>query len=187
MRIYTRTGDTGQTGLLGGARVDKDDLRIEAVGAIDELNAALGVCRAVDPGFSLDEILQEIQHRLFDLGAEIAAPPGSGWESASVGPRDTARLEESIDAQTEALEPLSEFILPGGTLLAAQLHLARTICRRAERVLVALSHREELRIETLGYLNRLSDWLFVAARTANNEAGHPDVKWRKRSSTDDAR
>ncbi len=177
-RIYTRTGDAGQTGLVGGGRISKTSLRIHAVGEVDELNAGLGMARTLLPPAGLDGPLAQIQHRLFDLGAELAAP-GFGLES--IDPEDTAFLEASMDAQSAELPPLKAFILPGGTPLAAALHQARCVCRRAERSVLLLHHEEPVREEVLQYLNRLSDWLFTAARTANHLSGVSDVKWEKKT------
>ncbi len=175
MKIYTRTGDAGETGLIGGERSPKDSLRIALLGDIDELNAAIGMARSMttDPG--LDVELQEIQCRLFDLGAESASPAkdrGARIESA-----DVDRLEQSIDEMTEALRPLRAFILPGGCPAATALHLARTVCRRAERSMISLHRSEPLGPIPLAFLNRLSDWLFVAARTSNHRSCVSDVEW----------
>jgi cob(I)alamin adenosyltransferase len=170
-RIYTRTGDSGDTGLIGGRRVSKADARIAAIGAVDELNATLGVARTL--GMEFDGLLADIQHRLFSVGASLAALDGSG----GVDENQVAKLESAIDAHEAELEPLRNFILPGGTPAAAQLHLARTICRRAEREVVALGREANLNSNTVTYLNRLSDLLFVMARTANARSGVTDVKW----------
>jgi cob(I)alamin adenosyltransferase len=182
--IYTRTGDTGETGLFGAGRVRKDDQRIEALGSVDELNAALGVVRmeAVRSGTSptgFDEILAQLQHRLFDLGAELATPHPEQRGFSLVSDSHVAALEAAIDLFDQQLEPLREFILPGGMPAAAQLHLARCVCRRAERRLVALIDREPVRGELLRYLNRLSDLLFVLARAINRANGSPDVTWEQ--------
>ncbi|HMS53855.1 MAG TPA: cob(I)yrinic acid a,c-diamide adenosyltransferase [Fimbriimonadaceae bacterium] len=179
MRIYTKTGDTGQTGLVGGTRVSKADPRMHAIGSIDELNACLGLCLTQDPIESIEEPLQWVQNWLFDLGAEIATPEGTRFDNTFIDQRNIGYLEESIDLMTEELPPLSQFILPGGTVLAAQLHLARTICRRAERHLIELSEEVALRPEVLAFVNRLSDWLFVAARTANAASHVEDIAWSK--------
>lgn len=181
MRIYTKTGDTGSTGLVGGDRVQKDDLRIDAIGHVDELNAALGVARAFAHESRLDSQLERIQHELFDFGAELATPTDSRFANESMTAADVERLETSIDEMVEVLPPLKNFVLPGGTHLAAHLHKARTICRRAERTIVTLQRQDTLRPELLFYLNRLSDWLFTAARMANFEQGAPDVLWQKRT------
>ena len=171
LKIYTKTGDHGETSLFGGARVPKDDPRIEAYGTIDELNSFLGVARASWPSSPLDAQLDRIQSDLFDVGAHLAAPGSSRFAGAD--PARIAELEKSIDAMESELAPLRNFILPGGCAAAAHLHVARTVCRRAERLVVAL--REEASIV---YLNRLSDFLFVAARYANLKHGVDDVVWK---------
>jgi cob(I)alamin adenosyltransferase len=178
-RIYTRTGDAGETGLIGGRRVPKDHPRVEAYGAVDELNAHLGAARAQARSREMAAVLGEIQHRLFDLGAELATPPARAVP-AGVRGEDVRALEQVIDRYQQRLPPLRAFILPGGTGLAASLHVARAVCRRAERRVVALSRVEPVRAEALQYLNRLSDLLFVLARAANRAARHPDVVWRRR-------
>jgi cob(I)alamin adenosyltransferase len=183
-KIYTRTGDTGETSLLGGRRVRKDDVRIEAIGAVDETNASIGLVRAElsrsqPPIEAMDELLAAIQHRLFDLGAELAA--GAGSTKRRISSNDVRALEQSIDEWEEKLKPLTEFILPGGSAMAAQLHLARCVCRRAERRMVELrSSGESVGADTFGYMNRLSDLLFVLARAANAAAGVPDVVWERK-------
>lgn len=181
-KIYTRTGDNGTTALVSGPRRLKHDLRVEAYGSVDEANSAIGVVRLhtkdVQP---LDEMLEHIQNDLFDLGADLATPDTGekpAWEPLRIVPAQITRLERDIDRLNEALEPLTSFVLPGGTPAAAHLHMARTIARRAERLVVALS-REEGEIvgtEVIQYLNRLSDLLFVAARHAN-DLGRSDVLW----------
>jgi cob(I)alamin adenosyltransferase len=184
-RIYTRGGDKGTTSLATGARRRKDDIRVEAYGAIDETDAAIGVARlsieARDK--ALDEMLARIQNDLFDLGAELATPhdPDKPLDPAmrlEIVPEQVERLEKEIDALNAGLAPLNSFVLPGGTAAAAHLHLARTICRRAERVMVTLSNTdgEALSPTALAYVNRLSDFLFVASRYVNREAG--DVLWK---------
>ncbi|HVT14109.1 MAG TPA: cob(I)yrinic acid a,c-diamide adenosyltransferase [Fimbriimonadaceae bacterium] len=178
MKIYTRTGDSGTTGLIGGARIAKNSLRMTAIGDVDELNAAIGMARSHGAG-SLDAELATIQNWLFDLGAELASPTEHARQYKAISEAQTARLEESIDRQTEALEPLREFILPGGSSLGAALHLARCICRRAERSILELNAHEPLDRDSLVFVNRLSDWLFVAARTANRLDGVMDVKWQR--------
>lgn len=177
MKIYTKTGDTGTTGLAGGRRLEKTDQRFDAIGAVDELNAALGVCRSADPASSLAVEIEKIQSRLFDLGAELGSPDEGRREVRTLGERHVHQLEASIDAQTAALPLLRNFILPGGTLLAAQLHVARTVCRRAERSVLALANIEAVRGVIPMYLNRLSDWLFTAARTANHTSNVEDIEW----------
>ncbi len=183
MKIYTKTGDQGQTGLFGGPRVSKDAPRIEAYGTVDELNSVLGVARSLLAGGEIDELLRSLQNELFALGAQLATPDPAAHHTAMIGPAQIAGLEAAIDRHELALEPLSQFILPGGTPAAAQLHLARTVCRRAERRLVTLSHVPEEAVagELIVYLNRLSDLLFVLARAVNRAAGHGDVPWQKPS------
>ncbi|CAN5597534.1 cob(I)yrinic acid a,c-diamide adenosyltransferase [soil metagenome] len=175
MKIYTRTGDGGMTGLIGGSRVGKDDAIIAAVGTLDEANAALGVARATGAG-ELDLVLASAQGLLFSLGAEIATPQDR-QPSVTVNSEDVARLELDIDKLTSELPELKAFILPGGCPTSAALHFARTTARRAESALVALSRQKSVRAESLAYLNRLSDWLFTAARHANHRLGVADVEW----------
>jgi cob(I)alamin adenosyltransferase len=182
-KIYTRTGDAGETSLLGGKRVRKDDLRIEAIGDVDEVNAVLGTVRAELAQNSttmpkLDRELGEIQHRLFDLGAELAAAGGPS-RVGSIAAANVASLESLVDRYDEKLATLRAFILPGGTPAAAQLHLARCICRRCERRLVHLAATEPVSGEVAQYINRLSDLLFVLARAVNQAAGVPDVIWEQ--------
>jgi cob(I)alamin adenosyltransferase len=154
-------------------------LRIAAIGDVDELNAALGVARtACEPG-DLYEILGDLQNSLFDVGAELACPDGLASGTSGVGESNVRRLEDSMDEMTEELPPLKDFILPGGTALAASLHLARCVCRRAERSILALDGQEPIRADVLRFVNRLSDWLFVAARTSNARSNVDDVIWRK--------
>lgn len=176
-KIYTKTGDRGDTGLGDGARVSKAALRVEAYGTVDETNAALGLARLHAAG-EMAAALARVQNDLFDLGADLCRPsdPAAGKPPLRMIPAQTARLEAEIDAMNANLEPLRSFVLPGGSALAAHLHLARTICRRAERVAVALAKAEPVTGEALIYLNRLSDWLFVAARLAN-DGGKGDVLW----------
>ena len=185
MKIYTRTGDEGDTGLFGGPRVPKDDARVEAYGAVDELNAALGVAAAGLDGEAspdLAAMLHEIQSTLFDLGGELATPDAreraaSGKLTPLLADGSSERLEGWIDALEGELEPLTQFILPGGAPTAAQLQLARTVCRRAERRAVSLAAIEEVSGELLVYLNRLSDFLFVAARAVNRREGVEEPRW----------
>lgn len=177
MKIYTKTGDAGETGLWGGQRVSKDDLRVHAYGTVDECNAAVGVARSSALEAELDALLAQVQNQLFVVGADLATPGEGGANIPRVGAAEIAFLEAQIDALEAGLEPLKQFILPGGTAAAAHLHLARTICRRAERWAVSLAHQEPISAELLRYLNRLSDFLFVAARAANARAGTPDVPW----------
>ncbi len=179
MKIYTKSGDDGSTGLLSNRRVGKDDPRIEAYGTIDELNAVLGIARAEGLDAASDASIRQIQDDLFAVGSALADPNPDGPFHASVTAEHAARLEGWIDAMEAELPPLTRFILPGGSSAAAQLHLARTVCRRAERLVVGLGHLpgEHVPRELLIYLNRLSDFLFVAARAVNARAGVPDVLW----------
>ena len=170
MKIYTRTGDQGETSLFGGKRVAKNDARIEAYGTVDELNSFLGA-------IALDEI-PAIQSDLFEIGAHLASPGTSRFPGVDASRIE--QLERSIDEMERELAPLTSFILPGGSPAAAQLHIARTVCRRAERRVVALDDDSSATQSTIAYLNRLSDWLFVAARFANHRAGVADVPWSKR-------
>jgi cob(I)alamin adenosyltransferase len=176
VKIYTRTGDAGETSLFGGGRVRKDDPRIDTYGTVDELNSFIGVVRATWPGSSVDEELSRIQSDLFDVGAQLAAPGNDRFRGPD-GQR-VAALEAAIDEMERDLPPLKSFILPGGSPAAAQLHVARTVCRRAERLVVALG--DGSLDETVVYLNRLSDYLFVAARFANARHATADVTWQKR-------
>ena len=179
-RIYTRTGDEGETSLGDGARVPKDHPRIVAYGTVDELNSSLGVVLAGEAADELGEQLQRIQHDLFDLGADLCVPQPADEEAGSrlrMGAAAAERLEQWIDAATERLTPLESFILPGGTVTAAALHQARTICRRAEIQVLQLSRAETINPQVPVYLNRLSDFLFVAARLAN-DGGRADVLWQ---------
>lgn len=173
-KIYTRTGDDGSTGLAANSRVQKDDARIEAMGDVDELNSALGMLLAETLPDDARTLLVQIQHRLFDLGGELAMP-----EYQTLGATHTLVLETAIDQWNANLTPLKDFILPGGSRSGAQCHLARTICRRAERRLVHLHHLAPQRPEVLRYLNRLSDLLFVLARVLNREAGQEVTYWQK--------
>lgn len=180
MRIYTRTGDSGETGLFGGQRVRKDDLRVETYGTVDEASAALGVAAAfLQPIEPLHPILLQLMNTLFTVGADLATPLPRPMPR--VEPRHTEALEKEIDTWEETLPPLQTFILPGGTPAAAALHQARTIVRRAERGVASLcqAEPEATNPEVLRYLNRLSDMLFVLARVANAQAGHPDIPWKK--------
>lgn len=182
-RVYTRTGDDGQTGLFGGPRVSKDDPRLEAYGTVDELNSTIGVASAFLDHEDLKGWLQIVQSDLFDIGGELAAP---GLEERirkgqPVGPRvtdeDVAKLEGWIDRMDEELEPLTRFILPGGTAASGHLHVARTVCRRAERRVLSLAREAEVASTVVRYLNRLSDCLFTMARVVNARAGVPEPEW----------
>ena len=181
MKIYTTTGDHGETSLYGGRRVLKDSLRIESYGTVDELNSALGVARAWKPVPDVDGILGRIQNKLFVLGADLATPvdkKGAGVER--IREEDVTDLERMIDTLDSQLRPLSSFILPGGSHLAAQLHLARTICRRAERLVVRLSREEKIESTCIVFLNRLSDLLFVLARYTNRLDDQTELPWSAR-------
>ncbi len=176
MKLYTKTGDDGTTGLIGGRRVDKFDLRIEAYGTVDELNAVLGVAAVAGEGWLVD-LLGEVQSDLFAIGSHLAAADGETANLKLPAVPDPAPLEHQIDAAETELEPLTSFILPGGSEAAARLHLARCVCRRAERLVTELSKREPVAKPILVYLNRLSDWLFVQARVANSRTNVPDLPW----------
>ncbi len=180
-RIYTRTGDSGETALGDGSRVAKHAPRVAAYGTVDETNAAVGLARLHAEGRT-DAALARIQNDLFDLGADLCRPPAEGEETADHPPlriseSQVSRLETEIDVMNEALQPLRSFVLPGGSPLAAHLHLCRTVARRAERLVVALAAGESVNPAAARYLNRLSDWFFVAARAAN-DGGSGDVLWQ---------
>jgi cob(I)alamin adenosyltransferase len=178
MKIYTTTGDAGDTSLFGGKRVPKSNLRIDAYGTVDELNAQIGVVRAFKPPAEVDELFGQIQNQLFILGADLAAPSSSAPSNHQrIHQHEIQFLEGTIDQLDEQLESLKSFILPGGSLVSAQLHVARTVCRRAERLVDALGRKEEIGRFPLIYLNRLNDFLFVAARYANKLAGIEETKW----------
>lgn len=181
MKIYTRTGDKGETGLVDGSRVGKDHLRVAAYGEVDELSAVLGVARTqAAHATAVGDLLHLIQKDLFALGAQLADPQarvGGRKPKAAFGEDRVRTLETAIDGHGASLPPLQAFVLPGGSTLGAQLHVARTVCRRAERTAVALSRREALEPLLLVYLNRLSDLLFVLAREENLRAGHPEERW----------
>lgn len=172
-RIVTRTGDAGQTGLADGSRVAKDAPRIEALGAVDELNSALGVLLAETLPDEVRACLTRVQHDLFDLGGELSVPG-----HALLTPAHIARLETALDQWNSALPPLKDFILPGGSRAAALAHVVRTVCRRAERRVVTLANAGAAPALAVPYLNRLSDLLFVAARVLNRHAGVADVLWQ---------
>ena len=173
-RIYTRTGDGGTTGLGDGTRVQKDSLRVEALGAVDELNSVLGVLLAEAVPEDVGSQLTAVQHDLFDLGGELSIPGHLAMTDAQV-----ARLEAQVERHNASLGPLKEFVLPGGTRAAAFAHVSRTVCRRAERALVHLAATEPVSDAARKYLNRLSDLLFVLARALNHAAGRSDVLWQK--------
>ena len=178
-RIYTRSGDQGETGLGDGSRVSKDHPRVAAYGGVDELNAVLGLLLAHDPSQPEADLLRGVQNDLFDVGADLCVPPAADegpGQRLRVRPEQAARLEAAIDRINEALAPLTSFVLPGGRPGAAWCHLARTVCRRAERDVVSLSQGEAVNPQVIVYLNRLSDLLFVLARAYNGK-GQEDVLW----------
>ncbi len=177
-RIYTRTGDQGETSLGDGGRVPKDHPRVAAYGSVDELNAVLGLLLTQEPGEA--ELLRSVQNDLFDVGADLCVPQPADEAAGArlrVRPEQAARLEAAIDRLNSGLKPLTSFVLPGGRPAAAWCHLARTVCRRAERAVVTLAHAEPVNPEVVVYLNRLSDLLFVLARVYNNN-GAEDVLWQ---------
>jgi cob(I)alamin adenosyltransferase len=172
-KITTRTGDAGETGLGDGTRVAKDSVRVQALGDIDELNCVIGMVLAEDVSREVRDALGQVQHDLFDLGGELSIPGHK-----LLKPSRVEALEETLEAWNAGLEPLKEFILPGGTRAAAAAHLARTVCRRAERSVVAVGRKDKVGDPARRYLNRLSDLLFVAGRLLNRHAGQNDVQWR---------
>ena len=182
MKIYTKTGDEGETSLFGGMRVPKDDARVRAYGDVDELNAVLGFAIALEPTFE-PAMFATMQRDLFTIGAELATPDPAKMGKAlarsgtAIGASDVAALEDVIDHYEAKLKPLKNFILPGGTPKAAAFHVARTVCRRAERSVVTLSRTEQINPAIIHFLNRLSDLLFVLARAVNQQADTPDVQW----------
>jgi len=175
-KITTRTGDAGDTGLGDGSRVSKDHPRVRALGELDELNSAIGLLVAEELPSDVSGLLGEVQHDLFDLGGELSIPGHT-----MLGDAQVARLDAAIEQWNAELPPLKEFILPGGTRAAAYCHLARTVCRRAERQLIRLNREEAVTAVSLQYLNRLSDLLFVMCRAINKDAGCPDVLWKNES------
>lgn len=181
MKIYTRTGDEGETGLFGGGRVSKADPRVAAYGDVDELNSSIGVARAAEPAVLFDAELEGIQRDLFSIGGHLATPDPervrAALAKAVLNPSRVEQFELAMDAAEAVLPPLRAFILPAGSPKAAALHLARTVCRRAERSVVALARDQEVPELFLVYLNRLSDYLFTLARLANQDAGRGDVRW----------
>ncbi len=181
MKIYTRTGDAGETGLFGGDRVPKDHVRVAAYGDVDELNSALGVVRATPPVHFMDDLLESIQRDLFALGGQLATPDPTkvraALEKAALDESRVAAFERVMDAAEQELPALRAFVLPAGTPKAAALHLARTVCRRAERRVVHLARESEIPELFVVYLNRLSDLLFTLARLANHRDGAGDVTW----------
>jgi cob(I)alamin adenosyltransferase len=182
MKIYTKTGDDGSTGLFGGQRLSKGDARIDCYGTVDELNATIGWAAAAAE-VNLGARLRTVQSELFDIGSHLATPPDDPAAARSLpqlGESMIQRLEREIDSADEILPPLKNFILPGGSEAACRLHIARTICRRAERAVVAFGQLHKIPPIVITYLNRLSDWLFVEARLANHDAGVADVLWTPR-------
>ena len=181
MKIYTRTGDAGETGLFGGGRVPKDHARVQAYGDVDELNSAIGVVRSTQPVHFFDELLETIQRDLFALGGQLATPDPekvrAALEKAELSDARVRRFEAVMDEAERELPELRAFVLPAGTPKAAALHLARTVCRRAERNVVTLSHDAQIPELFIIYLNRLSDLLFTLARLANHRDGAGDVTW----------
>jgi cob(I)alamin adenosyltransferase len=187
-RVYTRTGDNGETALVGGRRVPKDSPRIEAYGTIDELNSIIGVARAFNDEKSrnakarrfLDEVLAKIQDELFDLGSELATPPDAEYTGMfHIGDAEVKRLEATMDRCQKELAPLKSFVLPGGGKVGAFLHQCRTVCRRAERDLLRLSRAEPVSEWAIKYINRLSDLFFVLSRWAAKQAGKPEALWQR--------
>ncbi|MBI2794697.1 MAG: cob(I)yrinic acid a,c-diamide adenosyltransferase [Ignavibacteria bacterium] len=178
-RIYTKTGDDGTTGLFGGVRVPKEHIRIEAYGTVDELNAVIGVALSCETTFALHDELQHISRLMFVVGSDLATPrnPTPAYNIPRITSEHITQLERLIDAHEDTLPALKNFILPGGISAAAHLHHARTICRRAERIVSALVKEEDIGPDVLPFLNRLSDYLFVAARRANHDAHINDVLW----------
>lgn len=181
MKIYTKTGDKGDTGLFGGGRVPKDDARVSAYGDVDELNSVIGVARAALPSATFDALLEQVQRDLFSIGGHLATPDPekvrAALAKAELGEDRVRIMEDTIDRADAELPPLRAFVLPGGSAGAAALHVARTVCRRAERSVVALSRNAEVPPLFIVYLNRLSDLLFTLARLANHREGRHDVTW----------
>ncbi len=187
MKLYTKQGDAGQTQLFGGQRVRKDDLRVEAYGTVDELNATIGLCVSACEDAGCQAMLTQIQQRLFEVGSDLATPPPSAAATATapgtiprIGAAQIAQVEGWIDELCAKLPPMRYFVLPGGTELSSRLHVARTVCRRAERLVVTLAQHDPVSAEVVIYLNRLSDLLFALARYANHLAGVEDVPWLPR-------
>jgi cob(I)alamin adenosyltransferase len=188
-RVYTKTGDKGTTSLADGSRVSKADLRLETYGTVDELNTLVGLCRSsletsegltAEASTVIDRWLEAIQNDLFNLGGDLATPIASRWENMIVvGESEISRLEQMIDDLQGALPPLREFVLPGGTRINAELHLCRTVCRRAERIAVQLQEHAEINPQAVPFLNRLSDFFFVVSRWVQHRAGKAEVTWKK--------
>ncbi len=180
-KIYTKTGDSGETSLFGGARLPKNHIRIESYGTVDELNSYIGLVRDCTENQHTKAVLKEIQDRLFDLGANLAADPSKGFKMPEIENSDIQLLENEIDAMDEQLEALKNFILPGGHQSVSHCHVARCICRRAERLVVALAANEEVEPVLIQYLNRLSDYLFTLARFFAKELNVEEVAWKGKS------
>jgi cob(I)alamin adenosyltransferase len=180
VKIYTKTGDEGETSLFAGGRVPKNHLRLHTYGTVDELNSVIGLARAFDIDVELNEMLGRVQQELFHVGSDLATPLDSDVEwVVRIQEDQVSQLENEIDQLAKELKTLKNFILPGGTRAAATLHQARTVCRRAERWLVALSDEEKINPTALKYINRLSDWLFTLARSANHRADVDDIVWER--------
>jgi cob(I)alamin adenosyltransferase len=181
VKIYTRTGDTGETALFGGGRVPKDHSRVAAYGDVDELNSVIGLIRATEPAALFDPLLESIQRDLFSIGGHLATPDPErvrkALEKATLSPERVSEFERAMDQADQELQPLKAFVLPAGTPKASALHLGRTVCRRAERSVVHLAHDNDVPELFVVYLNRLSDLLFTLARLANHRAGVSDVTW----------
>ncbi len=178
-KIYTKTGDKGETSLFGGERVAKDNERIEAYGSVDELNSLMGIIRSLQPSQKINAMLENIQNDLFIVGADLATPnTNTNSVIPHIAETQYQNLEKNIDVLEEKLSPLTSFILPGGTTIAAQLHFVRTVCRRAERCVVKLSHLEKINNNIIIYLNRLSDLLFVMARYENHINQKKEQEWK---------
>lgn len=178
MKIYTRTGDTGETSLFGGGRISKSSERIDAYGTVDELNSCIGLARAHGLSDEADQICRKIQNQLFKLGADLATPVTAKASVERMQPDEISWIENTIDQLDASLPPLKFFILPGGSLGGATLHFARTICRRAERIVIACQEQENFSPEIIKYLNRLSDLLFVMARFENKQSGNNETHWK---------
>lgn len=183
-RIYTKTGDKGSTALIGGTKVSKADLRIEAYGTVDELNSHIGLCKDLMEDNNSKQTLQEIQDRLFTVGAELAVDPDKNTKMKipDINESDCIFLENEIDRMEEVLQPMKSFILPGGAVILSHLHIARCVCRRAERCTVRLAEQSKVEPIVIKYLNRLSDYLFVLARFIGHLKNIPDIPWKPRVS-----
>ena len=179
-KIYTKTGDKGETGLFGGKRLPKNHIRIESYGTVDELNAYIGMLRDVSPTEHQKEILKEIQDRLFTIGSNLASDPEKNMTTPDIKESDIELLEKEMDQMDETLPPLKNFILPGGHPTVSFCHIARTVCRRAERMVVALHHNEAVEEIIIRYLNRLSDYLFVLGRQLSQDLNAGEIPWQPR-------